>query len=236
MNALILFLIKKVPIFSFTFGRLSKDCIDKLHSNNTLIIGTATCSAEAEILIEDGIDIICAQGFEAGGHRGNFLNNENTKVGGMALIPQVADFCNNSLIYAGGINDHRGMAAAFSLGASAVQLGTAFLTTNEAGVHNVYKDEIVKSKDISSVLTRSFSGKYARGIANKFIKEFEELKELIPDYPIQNLLTGAIRKKAASIANKDYMSLWCGQNPPNQILSASTVIENIITNYRDLEF
>jgi nitronate monooxygenase len=203
---------ERVALFSFTFGMLTAAEMELLRGAGILTCGTATTVAEAVALEENGVDLICGQGHEAGGHRGTFqLEVERSLVGTMALIPQIVDAVKVPVIAAGGIMDGRGVAAALMLGAGAAQLGTAFLTVEESGAHAVYKKAILESTDDSTALTQAFSGRYARGIRNKFLEEMAAHEADIPAYPIQNALTRDIRNAAAKQNDPSYMSLWAGQ-------------------------
>ena len=177
-----------------------------------LVIGTATCVEEGALLEQAGCSAIIAQGSEAGGHRGTFGSTEGTPmIGGLALVPQLVDKVKIPVIASGGIMDGRGIAASIALGASAVQIGTAFLSCEEAGVPKPWLDTLLSSKDVSAVLTKAFSGKYARGIKNRFIDEMSSLEEGVANYPVQNSLTRQIRNAAKEKQNSDFMSLWAGQ-------------------------
>lgn len=205
---------QNVPICSFTFGIPSKEIIDKLKLHNIILIGTATTVEEAIEIEKSGMDIVVVQGSEAGGHRGNFIKkSEESLVGLMSLIPQVADNVSIPVIAAGGIMDGRGLIASLYLGAKAVQMGTAFLTCIESGAHKVYKEAILNAKEDQITLTRAFSGKWARGIKNKFIEEMQDFERSLPNFPVQNTLTQAIRKASSVQNNPEYMSLWTGQSP-----------------------
>ncbi|MGD6937851.1 NAD(P)H-dependent flavin oxidoreductase [Bacillus infantis] len=219
----------RVPIVSFTFGIPEREAVSELHRNGTVIIGTATNVLEAEEMEEAGADLVVAQGSEAGGHRGTFHSEERGLIGTMALIPQVADRVKIPVIAAGGIMDARGIAAAFMLGAQGVQLGTAFLPCSESGAHPAYKEAVLEGKGEETVLTKAFSGKLARGMENRFISEMKDMDaELLP-FPVQNDLTGPIRRKAAKDANKDYMSLWAGQAVSlSKELPAARLMEDLI--------
>ncbi|GJM15943.1 MAG: nitronate monooxygenase [Thermodesulfobacteriota bacterium] len=201
-----------VPIFSFTFGIPDKVLIKDLFERGVLVIGTATCVEEGVLLEQAGCSAIIAQGSEAGGHRGTFGSTEGTPmIGGLALVPQLADKVKIPVIASGGIMDGRGIAASIALGASAVQMGTAFLSCEEAGVPRPWLDRLLSSKDVSTVLTKAFSGKYARGIKNRFIDGMLSFEEGVASYPIQNSLTRLIRNTAKEKENSDFMSLWAGQ-------------------------
>jgi nitronate monooxygenase len=205
---------EKVPVCSFTFGIPSEAVISVLKQNNIFVIGTATTVDEAIEVEKSGLDMVVVQGSEAGGHRGNFISrSQNSLIGLMSLIPQVVDHVSIPVIAAGGIMDGRGLMAALCLGAMGIQMGTAFLTCIESGAHQIYKEAIMHAKEDDIVLTRAFSGKWARGIKNKFIEELEEHEDLLPDFPVQNALTQPIRKASSSQQNTDYLSLWSGQSP-----------------------
>ncbi|MEH7075864.1 NAD(P)H-dependent flavin oxidoreductase [Neobacillus drentensis] len=205
---------EQVPICSFTFGIPSKEVIAELKQANIIVIGTATTVREAVENEKAGMDIVVVQGSEAGGHRGNFINShQESLVGLMSLIPQVSDSISIPVVAAGGIMDGRGLVASICLGAKGVQMGTAFLTCVESGAHKVHKDAILSANEDQTVLTRSFSGKWARGIQNQFISEMRNHETLIPDFPVQNTLTQDIRKTSAAQNNKEFMSLWSGQSP-----------------------
>ncbi|MEH7131359.1 nitronate monooxygenase [Neobacillus drentensis] len=217
---------ENVPICSFTFGIPSKEVIAELKQANILLIGTATTVREAVENEIAGIDLVVVQGSEAGGHRGNFIDgNEGSLVGLMSLIPQVVDNVNIPVISAGGIMDGRGLMASICLGAKGVQMGTAFLTCVESGAHQVHKEAILNANEDHTVLTRSFSGKWARGIKNKFILELQKNEEFLPDFPVQNTLTQEIRKFSAAHNNQEFMSLWSGQSPR---LAKSQTVESLI--------
>ncbi|KIL51473.1 nitronate monooxygenase [Jeotgalibacillus alimentarius] len=201
-----------VRVCSFTFGLPSDEVVSRLKSNGTVLIGTATTVKEAIAAEKAGMDLVTVQGSEAGGHRGNFLNNqEESMIGLMSLVPQTADAVNIPVIAAGGIMDGRGMAAAFMLGAQSVQMGTAFLTTKESGANPLHKENILTSHEDEVIMTRAFSGKWARGLQNTFTEEMRDAN--MPVFPITNGLTKPIRQAAAKQENSEYMSLWSGQSP-----------------------
>jgi len=204
---------EKIPILSFTFGILSDDWIEILRKKGIKLIGTATSLAEAKCLDESGIDAIVAQGSEAGGHRGTFIGNaENALMNLSSLISALVNGVNIPIIAAGGIVDAKGIIGALTLGASAVQMGTAFLCCPESGIHPLYKKLLLSLSHDNTTLTRAFSGKLARGIKNKFITRMESYKNNILDYPIQNALTNTMRKEAIKQNNTDFMSMWAGQS------------------------
>ncbi|MDR6123930.1 nitronate monooxygenase [Bacillus sp. SLBN-46] len=204
---------ENVPVCSFTFGIPSEKVISELKKSDIILMGTATNVREAVENEKAGMDIVVVQGSEAGGHRGNFIDDYKVSlVGSMSLIPQVVDNVSIPVIAAGGIMDGRGLMASICLGAKGVQMGTAFLTCIESGAHKVHKDAIMNVTEEDTVLTRSFSGKWARGITNNFILDMQSNEWYLPDFPVQNTLTQDIRKVAASKNNKEFMSLWSGQS------------------------
>lgn len=203
---------EKVPVFSFTFGVPDDKWLEAIKQSGTLIVGTATNVEEAEQLESRGVDAVCAQSSEAGGHRGTFIGEFKESLLGLStLVPQIADKVQLPVIASGGIMDACGIAAALKLGAAAVQMGTAFLSCAEAGIHAKYKQTLLDTTKDETILTRAFSGKWARGIKNRFIDEMSEYEKLILPYPIQNVLTRALRKEAAVQNRTDFMSMWAGQ-------------------------
>jgi nitronate monooxygenase len=203
---------ERVPVFSFTFGIPAPEWMAELKRRDILVVGTATTVREAKALEESGADMVVAQGSEAGGHRGSFLHDAaSNQIGTMALVPQVADAVRIPVIAAGGIMDGRGIAASLALGASGVQMGTAFLTCLESTAHARHKQELLQSTDESTVITRVFSGKPARGIRNAFIEALSPHENNIPPFPVQNAFTRDIRQAAAKQQRSEYLSLWAGQ-------------------------
>lgn len=222
----------RVPIFSFTFGIPEAGWLTQCKQNNIKIIGTATTLDEALALQQLGIDAIVAQGFEAGGHRGNFLQaTENSLIGTMALIPMLADKVSCPIIAAGGIMDARGIIAANALGAAGVQMGTAFLTTHESGISSAYKQALLSATYDSTALTTALSGKFARGIRNELMTKLENKFTKFLDYPIQNKLTQPLRQAAAKQNNAEYISLWAGQGvAATQAIGAAELVNQLIKN------
>ncbi len=202
----------KLPVVSFTFGLLEAESVERLHRAGSVVIGTATNLAEAHAWKDNGADIICALGSEAGGHRGTFIGSyDSSMIGTMALVPQIVDGVGLPVIAAGGIMDGRGIAAALALGAQAAQMGTAFLVTKEAGAHSSWKERIRGACDTSTRTTKTFTGRAARGIINEFMQRMQAHENDVPPYPIQNALTTDIRLAARNANLPDYLSLWAGQ-------------------------
>jgi len=200
------------PVASFSFSILTPDQVDALHAAGSHVVGTANTVAEAIAWAEVGADGICAQGFEAGGHHGYFLEDiEASSVGTLALVATVLAAVDLPVIAAGGIMDGRGVAAALALGASAVQMGSAFLLADEAIVGPTWQQAIGDAPSDATRLTRAFSGRYARGIENRFVREMRGAQEEVPAYPVQNRLTQAMRAGADKAGDPEMMSLWAGQ-------------------------
>ncbi|OXM84882.1 NAD(P)H-dependent flavin oxidoreductase [Paenibacillus rigui] len=205
---------KNVPVISTAFGLLSAAALREARHAGIRTVAMVTTVREALLAEQAGCDAIVAQGTEAGGHRGTFDVSEQpmgANVGTFALVPQIVDSVKLPVLAAGGIMDGRGLVAALALGAQGVQLGTRFLTAAESGAHPAYQQALLAGTEESTVLTRAFSGRPARGIANRFIRRWDAGGiEPLP-FPTQNTLTRDIRNAAASQSQSDYMSLWSGQ-------------------------
>lgn len=203
-------LTERVPVFGFTFGIPNAGALAALRDAGTVIVGTATSVAEADKLAQAGVDLVCAQGAEAGGHRGTFLGETQAAlVGLVALVPQVVDAVDRPVIAAGGVMDGRGIAAAFALGAGGAALGTAFLRCPEAGTNGPYRAALAGAGDTSTLITSVFSGRPARGVRNRLAVELAGAA--LPPYPVTNALTRRLRQRAAELGRADYLSLWAGQ-------------------------
>ncbi|GAC1529563.1 MAG: nitronate monooxygenase [Acidimicrobiales bacterium] len=195
---------------SFTFGLLDPAAVDELHSAGCVLIGTATSVAEAMAVADAGADAVCAQGFEAGAHRGTFLGpGESSLVGTLALVPQVCDAVAIPVIAAGAVMDGRGLAAVLSLGAGAAQMGTAFLRCPEAGTSIPYREALALAVETSTALTSRVTGRLARGIDNRLMRTLASCD--VPAYPIMHALTSELRRTAGVQGVAELMSLWCGQ-------------------------
>lgn len=199
---------------SFVFGVPSSAVVDAAHARGIAVIGTATTVDEAVALERGGVDAVVATGMEAAGHRVSFLRaSEESLVGTFALIPQTVDAVGVPVIAAGGIADRRGVAAAFALGASGVQVGTAFLATTQSAATDAHRRAIASTPADRTVLTRAMSGRLARGAANRAIREIEAAGSIAP-FPVQNWLTGRFRAEAGRLGLGDLQSLWLGQAAP----------------------
>jgi nitronate monooxygenase len=210
-------------VVSFHFGLPEPGLVDRVRAAGAKILSSATTVAEARWLEDHGCDAIIAQGAEAGGHRGVFLTeNAATQVGTMALVPQVVDAVKLPVIAAGGISDARGMMAAFVLGASAVQIGTAYLFCSEATISGAYTEALREVRDDSTVLTNVFSGRPARGVANRLVRELGPLSPLAPAFPNASGALGPLRARAEAAGSGDFSPLWAGQAAPIAAARART--------------
>lgn len=200
-------------VASFVFGMPPAGAVDELRARGIRIVGAATTVAEAIEVERAGADAVVASGFEAGGHRVSFLAPaERSLVGTFALVPQVVDAVTIPVIAAGGIADRRGVAAAFALGASGVQVGSAFLRTRESAASAAHRAALAGVTDDGTVLTRAATGRLARGIRNRLI-DTVEAGEIAP-FPAQSWVVGALRAEANRRGAGELQSLWAGQATP----------------------
>jgi nitronate monooxygenase len=184
-------------VVSFHFGLPSKELVDRVKATGAKVLSSATSVNEARWLESAGCDAIIAQGFEAGGHRGVFLTEDiSTQVGTFALVPQVVDAVTVPVIAAGGIADARGIVAAFALGAAAVQIGTAYLFCPESTIAPVHRQALRTAKDSDTALTNLFSGRPARGIMNRLMREVGPMSLLAPEFPLAGRALAPLRSVA----------------------------------------
>ncbi|MBC3883588.1 NAD(P)H-dependent flavin oxidoreductase [Undibacterium griseum] len=221
-------------VASFTFDVLHGSQMQRLHDAGILVVGTATNLQEAIVWQAIGADAVCLQGVEAGGHRGTFIGAQQAStLGTMALLKACRPHMQIPLIAAGGIMDGRDIAAMRAAGAQWVQMGTAFLTTLESGISSAYKQRLLQADSDTTRQTRAFSGRYARGLDNRFMQLMAGVAEQVPAYPIQNALTGSIRAAAAKENNTELMSLWCGQGVArSKEISAADLMAELV---RDMQ-
>ena len=202
----------KPEVVSFHFGLPDDKLLARVKATGAKVLSSATTVDEARWLEQQGCDAIIAQGVEAGGHRGMFLSTDiSTQIGTMALVPQVVDAVNVPVIAAGGIADARGIAAAFTLGASAVQLGTAYLFCPESRVSPVHREALRNAKDNSTALTNIFTGRPARGIVNRLMRELGPISDVVPAFPLAGGALMPLRAKSEPLDSGDFMALWAGQ-------------------------
>ena len=201
-------------VISFHFGLPSPELVSRIKNWGSKILSTATTVQEAIWLESNGADAIIVQGVEAGGHRGMFLSQDlSSQMGLMALLPQVVAQVNIPVIAAGGIGDNLGVEAALLLGATAVQVGTAYLLCSETNTSQLHR-EAIKTNSIQSntAITNLFTGHPARGIINRVMKELSYINKAAPDFPYASIEMGQLRLKSEYKASSDFSPLWCGQN------------------------
>ena len=197
-------------VFTMHLGSLPRERIQKFRAKEILVGGSATCVAEARQLEELGVDFVIAQGGEAGGHRGTYLRDPyEALTGTFALVRLIVRAVRLPVVAAGGIMDGAGIAAVLALGAQAAQLGTAFIPCPESGAPQVHKDQLLKQREDDTRITEKFSGKPARGLANRFMKEMERAPQLA--FPAQNKVTGALRQASGKAGRPDFVAMWAGQ-------------------------
>ena len=221
----------KPAVASFTFGILTREQVARLHGAGILVIGTVTTVAEGLAWQEAGADAVIASGIASGGHRGTFIGRqEDATMPGKELWPAVAHALAIPVIAAGGIMDGADIRDALALGAIAVQMGTAFLVTDESGIHPAYRARLLDDQPKTTRLTRSISGRYARGIENRFMREMAAVESQVPGYPVQNALTGSIRAAAANNNDPEWMSLWAGMGVMRARAMPAAALVRILSN------
>jgi nitronate monooxygenase len=202
----------KPEVCSFHFGLPEPALFDKLKAAGIFILSSATTAAEARYLEQRGVDAIIAQGNEAGGHRGMFLTSDvASQAGTFSLVPQVVDAVKVPVIAAGGVTDARGIAAAFMLGAAAVQIGTAFLLCPESKISRPHRAALKSATDDGTALTNLMSGRPARGIYNRLMRELGAISEA-PAFPLAAGAIAPLRAKAEAAGSGDFSPLWSGQS------------------------
>jgi len=227
-------LAEKCKILSFTFGNLDLNSIIKLKNNGVLLIGTCTSVAEAIQLKQSGVDIICVQGLEAGGHRGSFATENIPQIGGFSLLSQVREAVSSPLIYGGGLSTARSLQAAKSLGADAFQVGSLLLASVESALIDVEKERLDAVKEDDIILTKSFSGRYARGMKNTFTQLMDTSNNILP-FPYQNKLTAEMRRIAKQHKNTDFLNLWVGQSILAYSRQSTTaILSNLIDEIKQI--
>ena len=199
-------------VVSFHFGLPAPELLARVKATGATVLSSATTVAEAVWLEQHGCDAIIAQGWEAGGHRGMFLTDDiDAQVGTFALVPQIADAVRLPVIAAGGIADARGVRAALALGASAVQVGTAYLLCPEARTSAIHRAALAQARDDQTRLTNVFTGRPARGIANRLVTERGPMSSLAPAFPLAGGASLLLKQKAEAQGSGDFSLLWSGQ-------------------------
>ena len=200
-------------VVSFHFGLPSPELVARVKSWGSLVLSSATTVAEALWLQAHGADAIIAQGLEAGGHRGMFLTDElSTQVGTFALLPQIVQAVQLPVIAAGGISSAAGIAAAKALGAAGVQIGTAYLCSHEATTSALHRSALQSPAAQHTALTTLFSGRPARGIVNRLMRELGPLNAAAPAFPLATAAIAPLRAAGEAAGSSDFTPLWSGQN------------------------
>jgi nitronate monooxygenase len=201
-------------VVSFHFGLPAHDLLERVRGLGAKILASATTVEEARWLEARGVDAIIAQGVEAGGHRGNFLSEDlTTQAGIFALLPRIVRAVSVPVIAAGGIADAKGVAAAMALGAAGAQVGSAYLLCPEATTSAVHRAALKGEGAGHTALTNLFTGRPARGIVNRLMRELGPLSGLAPAFPLAAAAIAPLRAKAEARGCSDFSPLWCGQNP-----------------------
>jgi nitronate monooxygenase len=200
-------------VVSFHFGLPSAELLARVRAWGSRVFSSATTVDEARWLEARGVDSIIAQGLEAGGHRGMFLSEDlDTQVGTLALVPQIVNAVKTPVIAAGGIADARGVKAALALGAIGVQVGTAYLLCPEATTSAVHRAALKGEAARRTALTNVFTGRPARGIVNRVMREVGPVSAVVPAFPLAAAALAPLRAKAESLGSGDFSPLWSGQN------------------------
>ncbi len=220
----------KPAVVSFHFGLPKPEWVQQLKAWGIQIWSSATTVQEAQWLEHHGADAVIAQGLEAGGHRGMFLTEDlSTQVGTLSLLPQIAKAVKLPVIAAGGISSAAAVKAAQSLGASAVQVGTAFLTSHEATTSALHRQALMSERARHTALTNLFSGRPARGIVNKFMQDWGPLNPDVPDFPLATAAVAPLRAAAEAQGSGDYSPLWSGQNASDcEALPAAEIAHKLL--------
>jgi nitronate monooxygenase len=203
---------EKPEVVSFHFGLPPEALIARVKASGCLMISSATTLAEARWLAAHGSDAIIAQGYEAGGHRGMFLSDDLTgQIGTLALVPQVVDAVSVPVIAAGGIGDGRGIAAVLALGAAAAQVGTAFLFTPESLISDQHRMALVAGGDRQTALTNLFTGRPARGLLNRLMREVGPMSDMAPAFPTASFALAPLKARAEAEGSSDFSLMNTGQ-------------------------
>jgi nitronate monooxygenase len=216
-------------IVSFHFGLPEAALMTYVRSWGAKILSSATTVEEAKWLAANGVDAVIAQGLEAGGHRGSFLSHDlASELGTFALVPQIARAVNVPVIAAGGIADALGVSAVITLGAIAAQVGTAYLLCPEATTTAVHRAALASESARHTVVTNVFSGRAARGIVNRLVREVGPMSCLAPAFPLATSAIAPLRAKAESLGSGDFSPLWAGQNTSGcKSISASVLTREL---------
>lgn len=223
-------------VFSSTFGAPEPETVRDAKARGILVIGTATSPAEADILLARGVDAIVAQGAEAGGHRGTFAHTlEEGLIGVLPLTSLIVSIAGSvPVIAAGGLMTGAAIAAVLRAGAAAAQLGTAFIACPESGAPAAYRAALLSERARTTILTRAFSGRWARGLPNAYTQAMAAVQNELAPYPALNGMTADLRRAAAAAGDAEHMSLWAGQAAALiRALPVSELVEALVAEMRE---
>ncbi len=226
----------KPTVVSFHFGLPSTTLLAQVRRWSAVVLSSATTVAEARWLEANGVDAIIAQGLEAGGHRGMFLTNDvTTQLGTFALLPRIVQAVNLPVIAAGGIADAQGVAAAVALGAAGVQVGTAYMLCPEATTSAIHRAALASDAANHTALTRLFTGRPARGIVNRVMRELGPLSPIAPAFPLATTAITPLRSKAEALGSGDFSPLWAGQNASGcRATGAAEITQTLASGFHSL--
>jgi nitronate monooxygenase len=221
----------KVPVFSFIFGIPPREILDECRAQGIVTLGGATTPDEAAMLEQAGVDGIVASGLEAGGHRGSLSAlHPEALFGTFSLVPQIADRVRVPVIAAGGIADARGALAAFALGAHAVQMGTAFLGSEESGASKQHREVILQGRAGKTVLTKGLTGRLGRGVQNPLVELVSAPQQELLPYPLQRALVKNLTALAERAGRPELMQFWAGQSAAlSRYPDARAFLERLVT-------
>lgn len=224
---------ERVPVLSTALGDPG-ELVERVHAEGMLVASMVTTVEEAILVVERGVDIVVAQGAEAGGHRSTFElapGDDPPLVGTLALVPQCADAVDVPVVAAGGIVDGRGLVAALALGAAGVQMGTRFLLARESGAHPAYRERLLAATEEDTVVTRAFTGRPARGLRNRFVDEYAGAGSEPLAWPLQRAAAGDIYRASQEADDGDYSPLLAGQGLrllEEDGLGAAEIVEGLV--------
>ncbi len=225
----------KPKVVSFHFGLPDLDLLDRVKRWGAVVLASATTVEEARWLEAFGADAIIAQGVEAGGHRGMFLSDDlTTQSGTFALLPQIVAAVGVPVIAAGGIADAKGVAAAMALGASGVQVGTSYLCCTEATTSAIHRAALQSDAAHHTALTHLFTGRPARGIVNRVIRELGPMNPVAPAFPLATAAMAPLRAFWEAKGSGDFSPLWSGQNPSGcREVSAAELTRHLVQGFKN---
>ena len=217
------------PVVSFHFGLPPEPLLSRVRATGARIVSSATTVAEGVWLQDRGVDAVIAQGLEAGGHRGHFLSHDLDRQSGLwALLPALLSRLTVPVIAAGGIVDATAVRTALSMGAAAVQCGTVWLRSHEATTSPLHRQRLAMAQPDETVLTTLFSGRPARGLVNRFMREMGARPEGVPAFPRATSCLAPLRAKAEALGRDDFTPLWCGQRPVCPDAAAGDILANLV--------